>query len=337
VSTRTVSRVVNREPGISEGTRRRVQDAVTDLGYRPNFAARRLVTRKSDLVGLVLPLLDNPFFPSLAVGVQQACRERGETVVLGQTLGEATIQSEIFESLVSHGVDGMIAMPEHGTDADLAMAVDAGIPVVTVNVDTADERVGTVMAAFEQGARLVAEHFSALGHERAAVVANASDPSGLRERAFVDRMLALGNPEPIVVYANDATIDEGIRQGRWLLRELPDVTAVFAYNDLLAIGVIRACAEAGVEVPGGMSVVGFDDIDLAQQVTPALSTVAVDRAELGRQAVQLLDRIARGQTSSRAVVEVPAFLQVRESSAAPTPRPDFRDHAAERVTGPEPA
>jgi LacI family transcriptional regulator len=318
LSSRTVSRVVRNEPGISEATRQRVAAMIAELGYRPNMAARSLVTKRSTLIGLIVPDLGNPYFPSLAVGVQLACRERGENLILGQTRLDAAEQKALIESLVSHGVDGLIMFPEPNTVDQLIDACQSGLAMVVVNAPAPDPRIGCILSHFRNGVLQAVDHLVKMGHTNVAMLANAEEPQGLREQGFVDGLTANGLRATTIVHAIQPTVAEGHRAALELFEQAPGTTAVFAYNDLLAIGVMRACFELGRKVPDDCAVVGFDDIDLAAELTPALSTVRVDRIEVGRAAVRLLGQMIAGEEGPM-VVELDAHLVVRESSGRRAP------------------
>jgi DNA-binding LacI/PurR family transcriptional regulator len=322
VSQKTVSRVVNRDPNVSPATRLRVEAAITALGYRPNAAARALVTQRSRVLGVAMPASVD-YGPSAQLfAIETTAWELGYSVVVASAPASAVASSADFERaigrLVDQGVDGLIlANPyvDHGLSADVLR----GVPAVNVGEATGPAGWPTVTVDQEMGARLAVEHLLALGHGTVHHVAGpATQGAAVRRvhgwrRALSDAGRAV--PEPLL---GDWTARSGYERGRVLARD-PEVTAVFTANDQVAVGVMRAMAEAGRSVPADVSLVGFDDSpDAGYQVIP-LTTVRQEFADGARRAVTGLVAAVEGRGGGDgATVRMPVELVVR-SSTGPAP------------------
>ncbi len=291
VSIKTVSRVVNNQGEISEATRRRVLAAIADLDYRPSKVARALVTQRTDTIGLVLGDITNPFFPEVARGVLDAAEPQGYNVFLCNSDGDLQRETRILESLLDHGVDGVIIFPTFELEPALRRLAGPDRPVVVVNRPYDLPNVSAVMIHTRRGAQLAVEHLIRQGHTAIAMLAGQSHevPQLQRVRGYRDALTARGLPVRDEWIVGGVPIQSrGRESALTLLSRYPEITAIFAYNDLLALGAIEACHELGRRVPADCAIVGFDDIPLAGAVCPALTTVRVDKYDLGRRATERL-------------------------------------------------
>ncbi|NAZ80665.1 substrate-binding domain-containing protein [Kineococcus sp. R8] len=318
VSQQTVSRVVNGSPAVARRTRERVEQAIKELGYRPNAAARALVTRRSRRIGVVAAssALHGPAMTLL--GVQEAAREAGYSVavVMVRDLKPASVDEALTE-LRDQAVDGAVAIvPEDASQAAVA-AAEATFPCVLApgldGAGVADAYWGEVAAARE-----VTAHLLQLGHETVHHLAGPPDWAESRSRATGWRtaLVEAGRRVPPPV-RGDWTAASGYLGGQRLLAA--GASAVFVANDHMAIGVVRAVVDGGLCVPGDVSVVGFDDVPEAAYLNPPLTTVHQDFAQIGRRCVHLL----LGRLTDR-VVDVGGLnprLVVRASTAAPPSSP----------------
>jgi len=318
VSQKTVSRVVNHDPNVSRATRERVEAAIAALGYRPNAAARALVTQRSRVLGVAMPGSVD-YGPSAQLfAIETTAWELGYSVVVASAVASSEDFGRAVGRLIDQGVDGLILANPY-VDHGLSARVLRGVPAVNVGEDLGPG-LGCPSVAVDQelGARLVVEHLLGLGHR---TVHHLAGPvaQGAALRRVEGWRRALGEagrdvPEPL---AGDWTARSGYELGRALAVD-PDVTAVFAANDQMAVGVMRAMAEAGRAVPADVSVVGFDDTpDSGYQVIP-LTTVRQAFAELSRQAVTDLVAAVEDGARERRSVRVPVDLVVR-SSTGPAP------------------
>ncbi len=312
VSTRTVSRVVNGESGMSEATRERIRAAIKDVGYLPNLAARSLVTRKTKTIGLVVGELTDPFFPELADGVMRAARRRDHTILLSATSDDANLQTEILERMASQGVDAVIIFPVFGTEPILRDLAEGGLAIVVVDAEAPAPTIASVASDIRAGAALATAHLLERGHRRVGMLSNVRSHSRWREGAFVSTLEAAGLDSSLIARAAP-TLEGGRRAADELISKHPSTTAVFAYNDVMAIGALQYLQGSGRIVPGDVAVVGFDDIPMTELITPPLSTVRLDRERVGVEAV----RMAVALASDGAVpdpVAIPVELVVRHTT-----------------------
>lgn len=289
VSQATVSLVLGGNPRarVAQATRERVVQAAQELGYRANLVARSLVRGRSYALGVIVPELANPFFLDVVGGVQRVAADAGYAVLLCDAR-EAEPGRHV-EALRARQIDGLIV------DAVGAGSIPAdaltGLEVVVV--DEPSERWPGVASDAVGAGRLAAGHLLELGHRQVAFVGPAADVHTfrMRERGFVQRLREAGVEIPSAWLRRAApTVAAGEAAMKALLARGPRPTAVFCANDLLAVGALKACLRAGVEVPAEMSLVGCDDIEMASFVTPELTTVAVPARELGARAARLLLR-----------------------------------------------
>jgi DNA-binding LacI/PurR family transcriptional regulator len=316
VSQATVSLVLGGNPRarVAAATRARVTEAAEALGYRPNLLARGLVRRRSYAIGVMVPDLSNPFFLDVVTGVQRVAAEAGYAVLAGDV--RETTPERHLEALRARQVDGVV-LDGLGA-ATLPEGALAGLRVALVDVPS-DRWPGVASDAAEAG-RLAAEHLLALGHRRFAFVGPATDAHAprMRERGFVLALRAAGIALPSErLRRAPAGVGGGLAAMKALLalRERP--TAVFCANDLMAAGALKACLKGGVDVPGAISLVGCDDVEMASVVTPELTTVAVPARELGARAARLLLRQLDGDgIQIRPTRPLPVRLVVRGTTAA---------------------
>lgn len=331
VSKTAVSFAFNQPEHLNEATRERILLAATELGYRPSPIARRLATRRTDQIGLVLPqpthdAFANAFMPELLRGIGDVCDERGMSLVIVPPAG-GSLKRAVEAALV----DGLILLglaPDH---PELAIARRAGLPVVALDVDGWGEA-DVVGIDDVGGSREAAEHLYRLGHRDIGVVLIAEHPdaaldelngiSGRRLSGITDGFeagCAESGGEAVRMRVLSAPVSE--EGGRAAFAELAEVglpTAILTITDMTAIGVLNAAADAGVRVPDDLSVVGFDDIPAASWTTPRLTTVHQPIREKGRMAARRIIDLTRqtdgqGPTTER----LEAHLVVRASTAPP--------------------
>ena len=316
VSHQTVSRVLNGHPSVLPATRQRVLDAIAELGYRPNRAARALVTRRTGTVG-VLASGSELFGPTSAlVAVERAAREAGLYVsVATLPRWDAGDVASMLEHFMDEGVDGVVVIAGHDEAVVAVRAFEAPVPVVMVGPTGLGPGVRTVAVDQYGGARMAVRHLLDLGHREVVHLAGPTDWVDARARidGWRDELTAAGLAAKGLVPC-DWTAERGYGEGRRMAAgKLP--TAVFAANDQLALGLLHAFAEAGVSVPGDVSVVGFDDIAGSSHLFPPLTTVRQEFGDLGRRCLEVLVAAIAGQEAASAVVA--PHLVVRASSGPP--------------------
>ncbi|KAA9108536.1 LacI family DNA-binding transcriptional regulator [Microbacterium rhizomatis] len=312
VSGQTVSRVVNESPRVDPATRTRVEAAMRALGYRPHRAARALRTGRTQTIGLVVSTLATVGNSRMLQAVADAAASRGYALTV-VTLGVRADIDSAFEALREQGVDGAIVLNE-ATAVVRDATAPAGLRLVVVD-SAADERFAVVGTAHADGARTATEHLLGLGHRTVHHVAGPADSyaAAERERGWRAALAHAGVPAPEVA-RGDWTAASGHAAVAFVAA---DATAVFAANDQMALGALRALAEAGRRVPGDVSVVGFDDIADAADYLPPLTTVRQDFDRLGERAVTLLVGSIEAELPPEPAESVPTSLVVRESTAPP--------------------
>ncbi len=317
VSPRTVSRVVNDEGGYSEQTRLRVMAAVEELRYRPNMVARALITKRSGIVGLVGGDMTDPFFPALAEGIQQRAGAAGQTMFFASTGSDPERQAEVLRSFWVRAVDGVIVFPALDSIEQLTDYGERGLPIVVVDDFLDAPNVACVSFDLEGGGGLAATHLLESGRQRMGVISATVSPPRRRhrERGFL-RTLAetRGDYRSPAMARTDPTVKGGEAGLAQLLAQMPDLDGVFAYNDLVAIGAIRAAVASGRRVPEDIAVVGCDDIEMSTYMTPALTTIRLDRSRLSAEAVAALSDLIDSPGERRETVVLGVELVVRESA-----------------------
>ena len=317
VSQMTVSRVVNGKGDVSEATRQHVLDVIERLGYRPSGIARGLATQRTGTLGLVVPDVANPFFSDVARGVEHVAHAEGYNVFLCNTEEDAERELDVLRSLEEKRVDGLVLCSSRLSEDELLEVVAHHHSVVLVNRRMIGERVRSVLLDDQYGGLLATRHLLQTGHQSVGYLAGpeASHSGRLRARGYRAALAGAGLPyyadwvrpcAPVVEGGYEATGD--------LLETHPDLTALFCYNDLVAVGALHACAEMGLRVPQDVAVVGHDGIPLSAWVTPPLTTCLVPRYELGGQAVQLLLEQIEGSSGGRQEVVLQSELVVRASA-----------------------
>jgi len=316
VSINTVSRVVNGYGEVSEATRQRVLAAIEELGFRPNVVARSLVSGKSQSVGLIIPQITDPFFPEVVLGVESIARQHGYSVLLCNTNESPQQELEYVDVLSAKQVDGIILCGSR-LDAEQLSSV-AAHHRVAVLTSRRPRSAAVISIQGEQGLFEITSHLIRLGHRKIGHVGFAFSSDNERAdgycRALREHGLAVD--EKHVVLAPRADIEVARTAAYRLLQQAPDITAVTCFNDLVAIGTIQACADMGRRVPDDVAIVGFDDIDLASLVTPALTTMHVPRFHLGEMVMELMLRVIADNGTHEELLYVEPKLVVRDSCGA---------------------
>jgi LacI family transcriptional regulator len=321
VSSMTVSRVLSGAPHVSAGTRRRVEAAVTQLEYVPNGLARGLSRRRTGTIGVVVPDIGNPFFTLVVRGAEEAAARTGNHVILCNTQGALDRERRHLEDLLGFRVDGVLIAPVGDPSRPhLALLTRNRVPYTLVDRSVAGARGDLVVGDNVAGARRLVEHLIGRGHRRIALVTESSTVSTARERLLGYRE-ALGEAglalEQELVVESSAIDRHLAREAASRLLDLPDrPSAIFAVNNVTAIGVAEAAREKGLEIPSDLGLVCFDDIESAALLDPFLTVFAQPAETFGTVAVQLLlDRIAGRQGDRDRRVVLPGDLVVRRSAA----------------------
>jgi LacI family transcriptional regulator len=326
VSIASVSRTLNNSGAVTPGVRDRVLRAARGLRYTPHAAARSLISRRTHTIGLLLPDIHGEYFSELIRGVDRAARARGLHLLVSSTHGNNAEAAEALRSMNGR-VDGLLVMSPYIGGGTLGDALPSGLPTVLMNThEPAGIGAAFVVDDFG-GARAMTAHLVATGYRQIAHIRGPANDFQSLERVRGYRAgLATGRAQ---VIDGDFTEQSGYLAGRALAASHTRPEAVFAANDTMAIGCLFALAEAGVRVPQDIALVGFDDIPLARFVSPPLTTVRVDVAEMGRRALErLVVSIADPEAAGRSSIEtVPVELVVRASCGADSRRRARREEA----------
>ncbi len=317
VSPTTVSHVINNTRFVSPEARERVLQAMEELGYRPNVLARSLRRGETRTLGLILPDSANPFFAEVARAIEDAAFREGYNVILGNSENELEKERLYVEVLTTKQVDGLIFVAAGDRSQSLEGLVRQGLPVVVVDRQLTHLDVDTVLADNLQGGLLATRHLIHLGHRRIGCITGPSHLTPSAQRVIGYRQ-ALGEAglriEEDLIVRGDFSPRSGYLAARRLFSHPHPPTAIFACNDMMAIGALRALAELRLAVPDAVAVIGFDDIELASYASPPLTTIRQDKVALGQAAVRLLlERIADRDLPARRVV-IPTTLIERETT-----------------------
>jgi len=300
VSKTTVSHVLSGKRPVSAATRRKVERVIDDLGFRPNFFAQALNSKKSGTIALIAQDITNPFYPALARGLQRSVVAANQVVMLFDAGAGESLTRAFVEDVIQRRVDGVVVAVSN-VEHELIELQRAGIAVVAVGSGLSGLPIDWVSADDERIASDATMHLHLRGHRRIATISGppSAEPGAGRLSGYVKAMNELGlATDATLCSAGDWTRDGGSAALHRLLDQTEPPTAVFCANDLMAIGAMDAALESGLEVPGDIAIVGVDDIDAAGLVRPALSTVRVPAEEIGRAAGELLQhRIAEGTSS----------------------------------------
>lgn len=322
----TVSRALNEETRalVNPETAERVLRAAEELGYRANRIARGLKTNRSHTIGVLIPDITNPVFPPILRGIEDRLDEAGYTALIVNTDNDAERERIYLEAMQARQVDGFISATAR-LDKELLAELDgAGTPLVLVNRSLEDGSVPAVTVDDRRGIALAVGHVVELGHEQIAHVAGPQNLSTghRRQLGFIEAMQAagLGVVGEHVKVGSSFTEEEGARACDELLRSAPEVTAIVAGNDLMAVGCYDALEERGLACPDDISVVGFNDMRFVDRLRPPLTTVRIPHREIGQEAADLLLEQLGGNTQAGGEVLLEPILMVRGSTAAPRAR-----------------
>ncbi len=325
VSHATVSRALHQSPLISVEMRARIQQLAREMGYTPNAIAQSLKCRQTQCIGLVVTSIADPFFGPIVRGIDEVAQQSRISVLLSVGNNDPERELQAIETFHRRRVDGVISAAARISGPRVEHLADLGIPTVWINrqADSSPGLLHSVEVDDCRGARQAVSHLIELGHEMIGYLGTGSRPRSNRRRldGYRQALLSAGReapdcwvrvaPRELGHHSND------VAAGRSLLPGLLDegVTAVFCYNDMMAVGALMACRDLGIAVPANLSLVGFDDIDLAQYVDPPLTTVHQPKVSLGRAAMEMLLDIIEGRPVENQVLET---TLVRRSSAAST-------------------
>ena len=315
----TISRVANNDPmlRIAPATRDRIETLLRETQYRPNAVARGLKLKQTFVLAVVIPDITNPLFAAIFRGVEDVAGQRGYNVILCNTDGSPERERSHVDVLQARRVDGMILASTYLRDAAVRWLREQGLPHVLVN-RFSDEKADPFVGCDDYaGGKLATEHLIQLGHRR---IAHLSGPATistavLRRRGYVAALAAAGVPDdPDLVVESGLMEDGGQRAAESLLGGRDRPTAIFAVNDMAAVGAYTAARRLGIRIPGDLAVVGYNDIPLAGRLDPPLTSIRLPLHEFGTvSAGMLIDQIETGNLTPRRVLFSPE-LAVRGST-----------------------
>ena len=320
VSTTTVSHVVNGTRKVDPGTAARVEAAIEELGYRPNALARSMRRGRTHTVGIVIPDIANPFFGDLARSLEDHLFEAGYSAIICNSDGEVAKESRYLDVLLSKKVDGLLLIAASQPSEGLVHLAEKGPPTIIVDRELDELPLSHVLVENHRGGYLAGRHLLDLGHRDIGII---EGPGGLGtsarrlegfQAALEEAGIALSQER---IFRGDFRAASGRSAMDGWLRNGRPPSAVFAENDLMAVGALSAAHAADVEIPRDISVVGFDGIAFGADVTPPLTTVTQSVNDVAGAAVGLLFERLRDSTSPVRFVELPVTLTVRGSSGPP--------------------
>ena len=315
VSRALVSLALRGSDKVSDRSRAAVQRAADELGYRPNLIARNLASKRTRTLGLVINDLHNPFFPKVADGVKRAADAVGYRLMVNSAFLSDDDEAAALDTFIDFQVDGVI-MTGARIDAEVIERAALAVPLVIVSRPLASDRIDTVNNDDFAGATLATEHLIELGHRRIGHIDGGGAAGAAERRAGYETAMCAAGFAPIVTQAA-FTEASGVRAAGEMFERHPDVTAIFAGNDLSALGALDVIDDRGLEVPGDVSLVGYDDTFVAALRHVSLTTVDQHGERLGGIAVELLlERLDAGRTEARHEVTSPALV-VRETTGPP--------------------
>ncbi|MGD0863259.1 MAG: LacI family DNA-binding transcriptional regulator [Candidatus Limnocylindrales bacterium] len=321
VSITTVSHTLSGRRHVARATRERVLESIRELGYRPNQLARGLRTRQSLTVSLIIPDISNPFYPSVARGIQDVLKPHGYYTFLSNSDGEAASERLLIRDSIDRSVDGLIVAPFELAISDLGPLLNPSVPIVVIapkaELPSNDPlQFDSVVTDDRHGVAEATRYLLRQGHRRIAFANGSGAPASERLAGFADTMRgAVGPFSEGLIVATAFTRQGGIDAARILLERQDRPSAIVCGNDLMAIGVLDVAREIGLAVPGDLAVIGFDDIDAAELASPALTTVVNPAYALGRSSAELLlSRLVGDYTGPAREVVVPTSFVIRASA-----------------------
>ncbi len=323
VSVTTVSHVVNRTRQVAPETRRRVLEAVRQLSYYKDAHARRLACGHSDFLGLIVSDIGNPFFPDVIKSFESAALAKGLDLLLCNTNYDPERTEVAVRKMIENKVRGVAVMTSEWGSTLARDLVAHQVAVVFLDLGTVGKYMSKIRVDYSRGIHQAIRHLDRLGHQDFAFIAGPQSlrSAAIRQKAFIAALSKRGLTTHRTWEGNNR-VDGGIRAVQAFLAHRPSPTAILCTNDLTAVGALHALQEAGLRVPQDVSVVGFDDIDLASFAAPPLTTISLSRQLLGQLAFQALQKIlkSKGQIGAEYVIETE--LVVRQTTAPPRQKSD---------------
>jgi len=291
VSKATVSRVLNNSKPVSEEIKKRVLAVIEDTNFKPNAVARSLSLKKSHLIGIIIPDLSNPVFSRIIAGIESYIRNLDYSLLITATDFDIEMKIQHIHILKDKGVDGLILVTDHGNSEFYEAMLAFGKPIVMVGSDSFAESIPFVRIDNYKAACEATQYLIDLGHEKIGMIRGPlTDPQSGKERfeGYRDTLVKAGLYEENLIAEGWYSFDDGYHGMEMLLSKSQRVTAVFCACDLMAVGAIKYASEQGLKVPLDLSVIGFDDVEIARMYSPSITTVKQPFEENGRIAIETL-------------------------------------------------
>jgi len=291
VSVNTASRAINNKPDINEETKKRILKVAQELGYVRNATAVALRTRRTRTIGVVIADNRNPFYAEVLNGVEEAAREKNYHIILANTQRDYRKEEEAINLLLAKRVDGLLITPVQDRDDDIKNLIDANIPFVVVGRDFENIEVDAVYNDEVKGGFLATDYLIKKGHKRIALIDGFlyKSPAKGRLEGYKKALNKYKIPlDESLISVGDINIEDGYERTKQMLEKNLDFTAIFAYNDMMAFGVMQAIKKKGLRIPEDIGLVGYDDIPFSSLISPALTTIRLKKQELGIESVKLL-------------------------------------------------
>ncbi len=319
VAKSTVANALTGKGKVSETTRQRVLQCAREMGYRPNVLARNLSQHKTLTIALILPNIANPFYPEIIEAVENIVREHEYQTLFCNTHGDFALGRQQMERLMSRWVDGYIIMGSSMDIADITRYFQQRVPIVLCDWQENESPVGITQVSvdFYHAGQLAAEHLLALGHRHIAVIVDEPQQT-LRLAGFRSVLKTSGVPlPPELIQRGDSTLESGYAAAQNLLARLEHPTAIFATTDWMALGAMEVILDEGLRVPQDISIIGLDDIVVSAHLRPPLTTIAVPKSQLAKEATELLFGQINGNKDMAVLRLVEPYLVLRQSTTFP--------------------
>jgi LacI family transcriptional regulator/LacI family repressor for deo operon, udp, cdd, tsx, nupC, and nupG len=325
VSHTTISRALRNSPLISDEVKESIQKLAQEMGYVPNTVAQSLKTNRTSTVGLVVTTISDPFVGRVMRGIEDVAQRFNQSVFLSASYNDSEREAEIIQTFRQRQVDGIIIASSKITPQGIDNLQTKGIPTVLINqqADAAFDAIHSVTVDDYAGAYQAVEYLLGLGHQRIGYIGAGNRPRSnrIRYQAYQDALRGAGI-EPQEAWVRIASAEhryhtDDVADGQALAESMfgDGLTALFCYNDMIAIGVLMVCREQSIPVPGQLSVMGFDDVELAQYVTPSLTTIHQPKLRLGQAAMEMLVELLVGRSVENSVFA--PELMIRTSTGQP--------------------
>jgi DNA-binding LacI/PurR family transcriptional regulator len=325
VSHSTVSRALHGSSLISEETVERIRQIAVEMGYFPSAAARSLKTNRSHALGVIVSAIDDPFFSEILQGIEEIAQGQGYSMLMAASQRDPERERAIVQDMRERHVDGLILCSASFSVEQRRNLLEYGIPIVMVNNQAAEEYRYSIYHDDVDGSRQVTRHLIELGHKRIAYLGNSLSGRTTLDRltGFRQEMEAAGLdiPDEYILEIPGGAPEDGFNASNQILDISQRPTALFCFNDMLAIGVLKGLHSAGISVPGDFSVVGFDNIVFSAYTNPTLTTLEQPKRYIGAEAARLilglLDRIEDKEAPDQEIQKLKGRLLVRQSTAPP--------------------